>query len=333
MEHRRVSLRTFGAYLPQKRVLSPELDRAMGFEEGTCERSSGVAARHYSDMRDETQSRMAARAVRAALDSAGLGLGDLDALVNTSGTGEQEVPSNAALTMAALEAHEHPMAAFDINATCMSFLAGLEMVSYPVHYGAYRRVALVSSEIASMGLNPDNLETRPLFGDGACAAIVERSADGSGSRILASRMEIHPRGVSHCEVIGGRSRLPPRNYVGNESKFYFSMQGKQAVRMAAEVAPGFLQGVLDGAGVRLAEIDLIVPHQASRVGMEVLRRRLGASEEQWMWNLSQYGNMISASIPLAIHCAVEQGRISRGKKILLLGAAAGFGICAILMEY
>lgn len=332
-EGRRVRFNTFGAYLPEKRVPSTDIDAAMGLESGTCQRSSGVAQRHYSDISTETQSYMAAQAVNAALRAANLQLSDIDGLVNTSGTGEQEVPSNAALTLRELHAEAHPIPAFDINATCMGFLVGLDMISYPLAMGRYQRVAIVSSEIASLGLDPTSLETRPLFGDGACAAIVERCEPADGSRILASAQEVHVAGVEHCQLVGGRSRLPPRDYAGNESRFCFAMDGKLAMRMAAKVAPDLIDRVLCSAGVRLADVSLIVPHQASRVGMEIVKRRMGISDEQWMWNLTDYGNMISASIPLAMHTAIQQGRIRRGDKVLMTGTSAGFGIAAILLEY
>ena len=238
----------------------------MGLEPGTCQKSSGVAQRHYSDITVETQSYMAAQAVSAALAAADLQLEDIDGLINTSGVGEQEVPSNAALTLRALHGEAHPIPAFDINATCMGFLVGLDTISYPLAMGRYQRVAIVSSEIASLGLDPASLETRPLFGDGACAAIVERCGPEAGSCILASGLEVHVAGIEHCQLVGGRSRLPPRDYAGNESRFCFAMDGKLAMRMAATVAPGFIDRLLCSVGVRLADISLIVPHQASRVG-------------------------------------------------------------------
>lgn len=328
-----VRIAGLGAYLPAKVVESHEVDAAMGLAAGASEASSGVRRRRYADPASESQSAMAASAVRAALASAGRTVADIDCLVNTSGTGEQEIPSNAALTLKALGVADRPLTAFDINATCMGFLVGLDTLSYPLAMGRYKRLVLVSSEIASVGLDPTCRETRPLFGDGACAAVVEGGGGPGGSRILASAFELHVAGVDHCRLVGGRSRLPPRQFAGNESEFFFRMDGRAAMRLGANVVPAFVQRMLAGAGLRLADMDLIVPHQASRVAMEIFKRRMEVADEQWMDCLAEHGNMISASLPLALLRAVEQGRVVRGSRVMLLASAAGFGVGAMVLEY
>ena len=164
---------------------------------GWVSKATGVGVRHYASG-EETSSFMGARAAEAALADAGLQFSDIDCLVCTSGTKEQPLPSTAVFIQQAMGQEDSGVPAFDIDATCLSFLNGLDVISYMVDAGRYRRVLLVATEIASAGLNWSDKESAALFGDGAAAVIIDVRLKGHPSDCTCFPSNLQPR----CALLG-----------------------------------------------------------------------------------------------------------------------------------
>lgn len=320
-----------GIYLPKTIVTAGEIDRRAGLSKGWTEKHSGVLTRHF--VADETASFMGARAVESALATAGLTLADVDCLVCTSGTAEQPIPCTAALISEQLGSTQS-FPAFDINATCLSFLTGLDTLSYPVASGRYGCVVLVASEIASLGLNWNNAETCSILGDGAAAVVIGRSGENESSRILTARMETFARGAHLAEIRGGGSGMHAKHFMENKSADYlFHMDGKGIFKMASEILPAFLQRLFAQTRLGWADFKIVIPHQASIMALKLTQRRLGIPEEKFLIYAERVGNTIAASIPMGIHFALQEGRLLRGEKMLLIGTSAGFSVGGIALEF
>jgi 3-oxoacyl-[acyl-carrier-protein] synthase-3 len=276
---------------------------------------------------------MAARALGQALEASGLSGADLDLIVATSVVAEQPMPTNAVLVQRALGLEASGIPCFDVNASCLGFLVALEMATLGIAAGRYRRVGIVASEIASKGLDSSDLETSSLFGDGAGAVVLgAASAEAPGS-IDALRCATYSRGADFCQMAAGGSRYnivtpPPR-----PEDYLFRMDGRALFRMAAEKLPRFVSEVLAEAGCTPDEIDLVIPHQASGLGMRYLRERLGFPASKVVDILAERGNQVSASMPSALHEAVSGGRLRRGQRALLLGTAAGLTLGAAVVRF
>jgi 3-oxoacyl-[acyl-carrier-protein] synthase-3 len=331
---RRAKILGTGSYLPRRVVPSTELDLKLGLKPGTVENTSGVKNRRYVDD-DETTSRMGALAAMAALENAHVKYDEIDAIISTSGTYEQPIPCNAALIQKALGKEDSGIACFDLNSTCLSFAVGMDMLSYMIDAGRYRKVLLVSSEIASVGLNWKQLEACSLFGDGAVAVVLGRTPDNEGSKVLSGHQATYSAGSDFCEITGGGTRVHPRNHnvAGEDERFLFKMDGRKVYKMVTQVIPEFLDRLLKPIDMGLNDFKMIIPHQASTSAMELMRRRLKIAEENWMSIIAEHGNMIAASIPLALHKAIEEKRIERGDKVLMIGTSAGFTIGGLAFEY
>ncbi|QST02100.1 beta-ketoacyl-ACP synthase III (plasmid) [Pontibacillus sp. ALD_SL1] len=325
---RKVQILGMGKYLPPTIVTAEETDAVLGVSKGWSRKKSGVQTRYFA--RGETASEMAAKAIFNALEKASLALDEVGAIVSVSGTMEQAIPCNAALIHEQLKPRR-PIPAFDLNATCLSFVTGMDVVSHLIHNGAYRNVLLVSSEIASVGINPKQKESYPLFGDGAVACILSL-ANESDQGVVASHMETYSEGARYTEIRGGGTRLHP-NVHKKEEDFLFDMRGKEVFRLSSKVIDGFVSELLEKASLRMEELTLVVPHQASGMAMRIMRKKLGVKEEQFMNVIEKYGNMIAASIPLALHDAIEEERIQRGDAVLLLGTSAGLSVGGVLLVY
>lgn len=328
---RAVCLLGTGHAVPSGVLKSEAVDHRLGLAPGAIERLSGVRQRPVAS-RTDTAARLGAQAARCALEAAGLGLGDIDCLVAASGTMDQGMPSNAALIHRELGLRGVP--GFDVNASCLGFIAALDTLSWAVQAGRYRRVLVVAADIASCGLDWNHLEASAIFGDGAAAAVLAPSGDGVGGRILAADLLTISEGAHLCQIPAGGSRHHPTRIDGAfEPLALFHMDGPRVFKLATRYLPDFLDRLLGSAGVTLRDIDWVVPHQASRLAMTHLSRRLGIAGERVVDIFSDHGNQIAASLPTALDTAVRDGRIRRGHRLLLLGTGAGLSLGGVVMEF
>lgn len=333
MQLRRVRIAGTGKYLPEREVTDEELDRRLGVPAGWVSKATGVGVRHYASG-EETSSFMGARAAEAALADAGLQFGDIDCLVCTSGTKEQPLPSTAVFIQQAMGQQDSGIPAFDMDATCLSFLNGLDVISYMVDAGRYQRVLLVATEIASAGLNWSDKESAALFGDGAAAVIIERSPEGSSSQIVHASLRTYSRGARFSEIAGGGTRLHASNYKADQPEPYlFHMDGQAIFRMASRLLPGFIGDMLQATGIQMEDFQLVIPHQGSAMAMRLIRKKLDIAEDRFMDITRNHGNTIAASIPMGLHEAIKQQRIQRGDRVLMIGTAAGLSLGGLIFDY
>lgn len=320
-----VSLFATGAYLPPPEPTA-RIDQAQGWPPGTVERHCGVASRPRAGAAD-TASSMAAAAIAQAV---GPDLSMLDRLVVASTLPEQPIPTTAALAARHLGLSQ-PLCAHDVNGSCLGFLQALEGAALAIVAGRATQVAVAAVELATQGLDPADRDTAGLFGDGAGAVLLGPGQDGAG--ILALELVTLPVGIGLCALPAGGSRFNLHHPPADDADRYFRMDGMGLARLAMEELPGFVDGVLAKAGVTMADIACIIPHQASRLGLRFLRRWLGEEGPPMVDILADHGNQVSASLPIALHHAVTNGQLRRGQLGLMVGTAAGFGMGAMVFRY
>lgn len=321
-----------GCYLPRHVLHSHELDVRWGRAPGTTEREVGVRQRHVATQ-EETSSFMAAQAAREALDEARLRPDELDLIVSACAVMEQAIPCLGAQVQRALGLGASGIPAFDINATCLSFVFALDTVANLLATGRYRRVLIVSSEMPSAGLNPDDPQTAALFGDGAAAAVVQRTPDGETAAVLASHFATYGEGSEHCQTRGGGTRVhAATDQPDLRRASWFEMDGRATYRLAARHFPGFLDTLMTRAGTPLDELACVVPHQASGEALRHLSRALGVPQGRQVRTLAEMGNQVAASIPTALHRALRDGRAHRGDRIALLGTGAGLSLGGMVLR-
>ena len=331
-ERRPIPLRisASGRFLPHRGVSAADVDARIGQPSGWTLRHTGVETRHHVD--GETAAEMGAFALREAMAASPWENAMPDVLIGASGTPQQPIPCTAALIAAELGWSGIPC--FDVNATCLSFLTSLQVAGGLIAAGNYRRIAIVSTEIASKGLNWKQHEAAGLMGDGAAAVLVEADA-GSSAALLDSQMETWPEGAAFTEIRGGGSKLPATAHRPNENTedFLFHMDGPAVFRLAAEKMETFVAGLVGTSADRWDAIDWVIPHQASLPAIRHLRRRLGIPSAKLIETIQHQGNVIAASIPLALHEAITTGRLRRGQTVLFLGTSAGFSLGGALLRY
>ncbi len=322
-----------GRYLPKRVVSSSEVAKLANLPAGWIEEKQGILERRWADQEaGETATWMGAEAAKEALAEAGLAASDLDLIVNASGTPEQGIPDGGALIQRHLGLGLSGIPCFTMHATCLSFLVALDLAATYVRDGRFRRVLVVSSEVASVGLNFAEPESSTLFGDAAAAAVVVATPQGEASRIEAMRFATFGDGAHFTEIRGCGTRRHPNASSANPLDATFHMSGPEVLKMAIRTAPGFFEALRPGLAKGLGDIDLVVPHQASLVGLKAFRR-FRWPEERIVTTLDRLGNCVAASIPATLYEAVRSGRLERGKRFLLVGTGAGFSLGAAIAVY
>ncbi len=332
-----MKLKGSGFYLPERIVTSLELDEKLGLKLGTFEFISGVKSRRYASD-EESASVMGAKAALAAIEDANLNVSDIDLILGACGTMEQAIPCNAALIQRELKQIRSGVPCFDINSTCLSFVTALQVASNFIAQGMYRNILIVSSEVASVGLNYNQHEASSLFGDGAAAVVVGKAENSEDKKsfLLGFHMETYASGWDSCQIEGGGTRLHPSRLnwklEHDDSRFQFKMQGPKIFRMVLKVLPEFMKTLEKKSGVSLNDVKLLIPHQASFSALELIRQKLALDPERMMNIIEEHGNMIAASMPLALHYALKSGRLKSGDHAIMIGTSAGFSIGGVAIQ-
>lgn len=327
----RVRISGTGRALPRHRWTTAEIEQELGLSPGRLAAASGVLTRHVC--REEDQISLAVEASRLALDDAGLAPAQLGLVISGSAVPYQPIPAMAPLVMRHLGMPDGTAGGFDVNSTCLSFMTAFDIAAGQIAAGAADHVLVLSSERASRALPwATDPETAALFGDGAGAAVLSR-AEGSRAGIVASLLRSYPSGYEACTLGAGGTRF---DFVAERDEFVaqslFAMDGKALFRLSAQHFAGFVSELLDRAGWRRDEVDLVVPHQAGPKALAHMIRLTGFAPDRVVKIAAEVGNQIAASIPFALDVARRQGRIAPGGKVLLLGTSAGlsFGGLALV---
>lgn len=317
-----------GHYVPGSHILSADIDADFSRAKGKTQARTGIVRRPR--VSGESSSSMAVEAARRALEAASLHPEKLGLIISASAVPEQPIPAMGPLIKDGLGLRKCPTFAFDINSSCLSFVTACDMASRYLATSDAQHVLVVSSEIASRALPwREDVDTAAMFGDGAAAAIISK-----GGALVASHMETWSEGYHDCEIASGGTRFNFETQLHDFTEgARFRMDGRAAYRLAVRVIQPFLNSLLAKAGWLLQDVDLVVPHQASRGALDHLVSKLGIPKEKIIDLIADHGNQIAASIPMALHRARIDGRLREGAKVLLIGTSAGFsigGLCVIV---
>lgn len=278
---------------------------------------------------EEKQISLAVSACEKALKNANITVNDIDCIVSASAVGIQPIPCMAALIHEKI-AKGTSIPALDINTTCTSFMTALDTMSYLLEAGRYKRILIFSCDVASRALNPKQKESFQLFSDGAVAFIIEKTDKEIG--VIDAMQKTWSEGAHSTEIRGGLSNLHPENY-SEETKeeFMFDMNGKTVLSLSMKKIPEMMKEFLENNGMKISDIDMVVPHQAS-VAMPIVMEKLGVTEDRFINEVKEFGNMVSASVPLALAHGLENRKIKNGDTILLIGTAAGLTTNLLLIR-
>jgi 3-oxoacyl-[acyl-carrier-protein] synthase-3 len=319
-------------YLPGNLIESAELDKHAGLIEGWIKKNTGVEFRyHVND--DDSVSGIGAVALIRALDAAGLQPKDLDLLIFAGGSYDYPIPHNSCILKSKITDDSSSFPCLDVDSTCLSFLNGLDIAHMYLQSNRYKRIALVSAEIASRAITPEDPKVYGLFGDAAVALIIE-SNEENGYTPGYSNFANFPSGALLAYIpIGGLVNIPSSKPC-KKSDYFFNMDGKKLIRLTVGYLDDFVEHVEIDCSRSINSFDYIISHQTSRFGNEYFANRFNLSNSNVVTTLQQFGNCISCSIPLGLEKVINNSEIIlKDKSILLLGTAAGLSFGCIQLNF
>ena len=311
-----------GAALPPRVVGNAELAALLGVEPAWIEERCGVRERRYVEA-EGSASQLAIAAGQAALADAGLAPGEIDAIVAATLSPDFQVPGIAPLVQAGLGCRRVP--AFDVRAACAGILHALQVARGLIASGAARHVLCVGAEAQSKGLDlhPRSAEISMLFGDGAGACVVSGEAGrGSGLAIEDVLIETDGTGAGDLGLRGPGSACGARWQAGDVDRPV--MDGRRVILVAVRSLADSIATLLARHGLRPADVDVLVPHQANLNLLHTLAGRLGVARERVVVTLREQGNTSGASAFLALDAARRGGRLRPGCRVVIAAFGAGF---------
>lgn len=313
-----VEIAGMGRFLPERVVTNVDLEATLETSDEWIRERTGIRERRIAS-EDVRTSDLGASAANQAMAEAGVEPGEVDLLVVSTATPDRWLPSTACEIQAKLGATN--ALAFDLHAACTGWLYGLSMAEGYLTSGRGEISVVVAAEKMSSIVDWADRSTCVLFGDGGGAAVVRQSADGSG--ILSSHLRSDGRlaDLLHRPAGGAAQPLDPGSLAANDHMVH--MSGREIFRNAVRNMTEACDVALQSAGLTPDDVDLLVPHQANIRIIEATAKYAGVDMERVFVNVDRYGNMSSASIPVALSEAEEQGRLPRGANVLTTAFGAG----------
>jgi 3-oxoacyl-[acyl-carrier-protein] synthase-3 len=314
-----VELLSTGRFLPDNVVTNDDLAKRVDTSDEWIRTRTGIRERRVAPD-DMTTAHMAAGAARIAMERAGIDPGEVDVVIVSTATPDRWLPSTACDTQALLGCTN--AFAFDIMAACTGFLYALSVAEGYLMADRAEVVLVIAAEKMTSIVDWEDRTTCVLFGDGAGATVL-RKANASGRGVLSSVMRSDGNLADLLHRPAGGAAEPMSQAVLESGRHLVQMQGreifKHAVRSMAEACDTALQR----AGLTVEDVDLLIPHQANIRIIEATAKYAGIPLDKVFINVDRYGNMSSASVPVGLDEAQEQGLIGPGANILTVAFGAG----------
>ena len=314
-----VEIVSTGRFLPERVVTNADLEKMVDTNDEWIRERTGIRERRIApDTMGAAD--MGAEASRIAMKRAGVQPGEIDLIVLSTATPDRLLPATACDMQALIGATN--AAAFDISAACSGFLYALTVAEGYIAAGRGEIALVVSTEKMSGIVDWGDRATCVLFGDGAGAAIVRKSQNGRG--VLSSFMRSDGTLAELLWRPAGGLKVPIDIAVLDEKQHLVKMAGREVFKAAVRSMADAADQALLRAGLTADDIDLLIPHQANIRIIEATARYANIPMEKVYVNVDRFGNMSSATIPVALDEVIEQGRIKPGDNVLMVAFGAGF---------
>ena len=311
-----------GGYLPADIVSNDELARRYGLDtsDAWIRERSGIRQRHLAAP-GETASSMGAAAARQAMARAGVGAGEVDAVIVATATPDSSFPATAVRIQAALGISQG--FAFDVLAACTGFVYALSVADAMLRTGQAKCALVIGTETYSRILDWTDRGSCVLFGDGS-GAVVLRTQEGEHG-LISTHLHSDGRHADILHVEGGPGSTGGPGLL--------RMAGREVFKHAVTKLAGVVDEALAVNGLARGDIDWLVPHQANIRIINAMGRKLGLAPERVVVTVDRHANTSAASIPLALADAVEAGKFKAGDLVLMEAIGGGLTWGAALARW
>jgi 3-oxoacyl-[acyl-carrier-protein] synthase-3 len=310
-----------GSRLPDTVLTNKDLETLVETSDEWIVSRTGIRQRHIA-ADGEFTSDLALQACRQALERAGKTAADVDLIILATSTPDMVFPSSACLLQAKLGVKRG--AAFDVQAVCSGFVYALGTADLFIRAGRHKCALVVGAEVFSRILDWKDRGTCVLFGDGAGAVLLEASEVPG---ILSSHL--HADG-SYAGILNVPGHVCGGAIQGDPT---LKMDGGAVFKLAVRVLEESAHEALEANGLKVADIDAYIPHQANVRIVSHVAKKLGLPDSKCIVTVDRHANTSAASIPLALDVAVRDGRVRPGHTVLLQGVGGGFTWGSVLLKY
>jgi 3-oxoacyl-[acyl-carrier-protein] synthase-3 len=316
-----------GSYVPDAVITNDHLHERFGFDSDWIVKRTGILERRHA-LPHQATSDLCHEAARRCIDTAGVKPDDIDLVVLATFTPDMSFPSTACLVQDRLKLN---CPAMDLQAACAGFMYALITGAAYVASGASDLALIIGGDCNSRILNPSDIKTYPLFGDGAGAVLLARGRPDQG--ILSYSMGADGSGGDLLSRPACGSRLPPTPELLSKGLHYMYMDGRAVFRWAVAILCDTIQDVLQASGLAAADVDLYIPHQANIRIINASIDVLHIPRSRVFNNLDRYGNTSAGSVPLALDEAIAEGRLQADDLVCLSGFGAGLAWGTAVMRW
>ena len=325
----RAKISSVGTYVPPRLLTNADLEKMVDTNDQWIVERTGIRERHLVDKGVAT-SDLAVGAAKCCLKKRGIEASEVEVIIVATVTPDMMFPATACLVQDKLGI---PGAwGFDLSAACSGFPYALQVGAKLVESGMHKKVLVIGADVMSSIIDYTDRATCVIFGDGAGAVLLEPCEEGEIG-LVDYWHEIDGAGAVALNMPGGGSLNPATAETVAKKMHYVHQDGqavyKFAVRKMAEAA----ETVLKRNGLEGKDLGCFIPHQANKRIIESTAHRLGMPSESVIINIDRYGNTTAATIPLAMHTALEEGRLKKGDLVLLASVGAGFTVGATLLRW
>lgn len=317
---RGVALAATGIYLPERVVTNADLIAAnqLPVSPRWIERHTGIRERRYAAEGEHT-SDLAAHAGRAILDRAGVPASDVQRLILATVSGDWQTPATACVVQHALGAR---CPAFDVTSACAGFMVALDLGIKCVQTGE-SPVMVLGAEVRSRFVDGGDPRVAPLFSDGAGGVLLVEAPEGTG--FLSSVLQSDGAGAEKVYVPAGGARKPAsEETVAGKEHTIRMLDGRGIFEQAVTGMQAIAELALSRAGLTMADVDLVIPHQANKLIIEAGMKAMGVPMEKVMVTIDWLGNCTAATVPVTLHAAEQAGRLTPGATVLFVAVGGGY---------
>jgi 3-oxoacyl-[acyl-carrier-protein] synthase III len=306
-----------GSYVPDAVVTNDHLHQRLGFDSDWIFKRTGIMERRHA-LAHQATSDLCHEAAKRCIESARVNPKDIDLLILATFTPDMAFPSTACLVQDRLRLN---CPAIEVEAACAGFMYALITGAAYIVSGASDLALIIGGDCNSRVINPDDIKTYPLFGDGAGAVLLTRGRPDQG--LVSYSMGADGSGGDLLSRPATGSRLPATPELLEKGLQYMHMDGRAVFRWAVAILCDTVQDVLKASNLTSDQIDLFLPHQANIRIVNAALDVLHIPRSRVFNNLDRYGNTSAGSVPLALDEAVVEGRVQPGNLIILSGFGAG----------
>lgn len=317
-----------GISLPDHIVTNDDLAKIVETSDEWIFTRTGIKERrHISD--GETLLDLSIPACLQAIANAGLKPVDIDLIVFSTFTPDYQVPATACLLQDKLGCTR--AAAFDLNAACTGFVYASSVATQFISTGMYNHILVVGGDVTTRILDFTDRNSCVLFGDGVGATVFSAATDDSGA--FDTMLGAIGSGAEYIMIPNGGSAHRPTEEALRNREHYLKINGKEVFKFSTKIIGDIIEDILKRNDLTLDDVALIVPHQANIRIIESAAKRFNCPIEKFYLNIERYGNTVAASIPIALHEALQEGRIKEGDIILLVGFGGGLTYGNMLIRW